>query len=371
MTTLLVSTSGITINTFSFTNTFGFGSVATLNDTFHFKIMINDPITNSMKTYESKSQQRLLQASGGTFPFLISWDTLDLENTTPGTGLPYTPAVGHVIGVWITNTSLNTNFPASDNFTYYGDDSELTYQYTVTEAPSGGGGGGAGDPYITTVSGKHYKLPTIDAPIRFYQGNVDGVTLTVNAQLRTIPSSDLLAYNMRSLITLSKSLTSKQIQRYEKDFSKNETLCFFDSFYIRYGDNELQINVWDGKIKVQKYVGKFAAKLIDNGETALKASGIYSKYKGTTLAVSVGPATIYMSTYESPIVRSGIVVDAPHMAAGNGAIVNVLASKDLVLASLDESKTDVAREDAKKTRVVKEIFSDHAGTRIRNIVTFH
>jgi hypothetical protein len=236
---------------------------------------------------------------------------------------------------------------------------------------SSGGGpiipGGGGDPYITTASGKQYKLPAIDAPIRFYQGEVDGETLTVNAQLRTINSSELLAYNLKSLIGMKGKLTHKQMAAYSKSLSKDEKLCFFESFYIKHGEKELAVNVWDGKIKVQKYVGKFDAKLLEGGETALAASGVYSNYKGATLSVRAGSATINMSAYLSPIVRSGITVDAPAMAAGNGVIVNVLAAKDMTLSGLEDTKA-VARADAKDLRVHKEMFSDHMGTRVRNVL---
>jgi len=230
-------------------------------------------------------------------------------------------------------------------------------------------GGASGDPYVTTVKGAQYKLPTIDAPIRFYQGEVGGKTLTVNAKLRTISSAELLAHNLRSMITLSKSLSAKQIRKYATDLSKEETLCFFESFFVKHGDNELKVNVWDGKIKVQKYVGKFSTTLIADGETALAGSGIYSKYKGVSLVVKAGSASIQLSAYQSPIVRSGISVDAPNMADGNGVIVNILSSKDMTLASLEDAESVVSRKDETTVRVRKEMFSDHAGTRVRNIVT--
>lgn len=196
--------------------------------------------------------------------------------------------------------------------------------------PSAGGSpapspGGAGDPYVTTVKGAQYKLPAIDAPIRFYQGEVDGKTLTVNATLSTISSTELLAYNLRSMINLSKTLSAKHSRKYAADLSKEETLCFFESFFVKHGDNELQVNVWDGKIKVQKYVGKFGTALIADGESALGGSGVYSKYKGVSLVVKAGSASIQLSAYQSPMVRSGISVDAPNMADGNGVIVNILS----------------------------------------------
>ena len=256
---------------------------------------------------------------------------------------------------------------------YYRVGAENTAGTTYTDGSanltlSSGGVGGGGDPYVSTANGASYKLPTMDGAIRFYQGEVDGETLTVNATLRTISSTELLAYNLRSMINMKDKMSAKALARYTAGLSKEETLCFFESAYVKHGDRELAANLWDGKIKIQKYVGHFDAKLVDGGEAALKGSGIYSNYKGTTLSVRAGSATIQLSTYLSPIVRSGITVDAPNMRSGNGVLVNILSSSDMMVKSLEDVETVVAKKDTTKVRVAREVFTDHAGTRMKNIV---
>jgi hypothetical protein len=260
-----------------------------------------------------------------------------------------------------TQYSFNVQAFSAPNPSGYLAGSDVLYRTPQTPSASG-------DPYVTTANGASYKLPTMDAPIRLYQGTVDGETLTVNATLRTISSTELLAYNLRSMINMKDKMSAKALARYTAGLSKSETLCFFESAYVKHGDRELAVNLWDGKIKIQKYVGRFDAKLLDNGETALKGSGIYSNYKGATLEVRAGSATIQLSAYLSPIVRSGISVDAPNMRSGNGVLVNILSSSDMTLKSLEDVETVVVKKDTTKVRVAREVFTDHAGTRMKNIV---
>lgn len=247
---------------------------------------------------------------------------------------------------------------------------------TGPSGPSGAtgtnGAGAAADPYITTISGVHYKLPTMDGAIRMYQGSVNGKTLTVNATLRTLPSSELLTHNITSAIRLSKTIGSKATQKFMKDIcTKDTTMCFFESFFVQHGDNKLAVNVWD-EMKVLHYTGGFETEVLKNGDKALQGSGVYSNYAGKTLKVSLAKdAHVYISSFDSPIIRNGIFVDAPEMSTGNGVCVNTLAQKDMTIAALDDVMTVAPRKDAKSGKVKQEIFADHNGSRIRNIVIYN
>lgn len=282
------------------------------------------------------------------------------------TGIPTLTRSGYTFNGW--NTQQNgsgTAYAVGSSLTVTGDIT-LYSAWTV----SGGGGGGAGDPYITTVTGTSYKLPVMDGAIRFYQGTVDGKTLTINATLKTQGSQDLLAHNLRSVVEFSKTMGPKKTEAYMRNLcEKNETLCFFENFYIQHGEKALAVNVWDSKLKVFHYTGGFKTAAIDNGDKALSASGIYSKYTGSTLRIELNDtASISVSVYNSPMIRSGIFIEVPAMTEGNGVLVNVLSKADMTLRALDDTAA-VAKRDTKDVVMKRELFADHDGTRVRNVLT--
>jgi hypothetical protein len=252
-----------------------------------------------------------------------------------------------------------------------GTGSSSTASASVTPSSGGGGGGGAADPYITTVSGISYKLPVMDAPIRFYQGEVDGELLTVNATLRTQSSRELLDDNLKSLITLSSTLGAKRATAiYKHLLEKEETLCFFDKIYISHGDKKFVAQIWDSNIRVKEYSGGFKTQIHQNTAKALSMTGVYTDYAGNTLDLKIGDTgLVSISIYASPMIRNGICVNVPEMSKGNGVVVNLLSKADMTLASL-EDKSPVVTKDTARLRIAKESFIDHAGTRVRNIVTY-
>jgi hypothetical protein len=233
------------------------------------------------------------------------------------------------------------------------------------------GGGGAGDPYITTVSNKSYKLPIMDAPIRFYQGVVDNKVLTVNATLKTISSKDLVAENIVSFLQLKDSLNPSQTKQTIKEiFEKQEILSFFEKVYIHYDNNELQLNVWNQKLEVESYKGCFKTSAHEDLSITSKCTNVYGSYKNQTLKIDVGSsASVLVSVYDAPMVRSGIFVEAPNMELGNGVIVNTLSPSAMTLSGVQE-KRPVETNDSGIRKVTKEYFVDAAGYRTREIVSY-
>lgn len=229
------------------------------------------------------------------------------------------------------------------------------------------GGGMLGDPYVTTASGAHYKLPTLDAPIRVFQGEVEGKTLTVNAQLRTIPNTELMASNFRSYFDLKSKVPTAKLKVLEKSVLNTETLCFFEKFYISHGGVELVLNVWDQKFKVESYLGgRFPSTVIDGEHLMGRCSNIYKDYKSQTVKLQIGrSASVLVSVYDAPMVRNGIFLEGIPLARGNGAMVNVLSSKDMTLGALD-SATPVVKRDA-PLYVKREAFIDKDGYREKKI----
>ena len=77
---------------------------------------------------------------------------------------------------------------------------------------------------------------------------------------------------------------------------------------------------------------------------------------------------MFVSVYNSPMVRNGIYVTSDRV--GNGVIVNTLSESAMRLSSLT-SLEPVSIMDAKKKKVLVETFADSEGLRTRNITTYH
>ena len=242
-------------------------------------------------------------------------------------------------------------------------------QYMIFQsfAAYGSGGGGAGDPYVTTVDGVRYKLPIMDGPVRFYQGAVDGKTLTINASLRTFENTDMIAENIRSYNDLKGKVPAYKLNEVAKSIFKAETLAFFEKFHINYDGTEMTVDVWDHKFKIESYTGKrFPSTLVDGKALTQKYTGIYQEYKSQTLKLQIGSAALFLSVYPAKLLKNGIFFEATDMESGNGVIVNTLSQKDMTLKSL----TDLTPAPNKNTRPQEktEWFLDKDGYRTKKIM---
>jgi len=224
-----------------------------------------------------------------------------------------------------------------------------------------------GDPYVTTLSNIHYKLPAINAPVRFFQTIEDGKLLTINAQLKTISSADLDISNIQSLLVLKNKMNRKQYNNVMKKVLTPEDLSFFERVSIQYGDEKLVMNLWNSKFEVLGNSMKVKAQVVDRPEL-ITNTGIYTGYKATTLQFNFGSTSLFLSVYNSPMIRNGISVETSAHKC-NGVIVNTLKQADMVLPSLD-SVAPVPTVDSAKAYTHAETFIDHDGLRTRNIVTY-
>jgi hypothetical protein len=232
-----------------------------------------------------------------------------------------------------------------------------------------GGGGGAGDPYVTTFSNISYKLPTMDAPIRYFQTMDGGKLLTVNVQLKTVERSDMEDDTLRSLIVLRKKMTTKQYINIIHKLMKPETLCFFERVSIQYGEQRLVVNLWDSKFELVENTLRCGVEKVDRPDLLKKAGGIYDGYKADTIKLTLGRTDVFLSVFDSPMIRNGIYVESTATKGANGVIVNALSPTAMTLRSL-ASVEPVSTRDSLKATTKVETFVDHEGLRSRNIVTY-
>ena len=246
----------------------------------------------------------------------------------------------------------------------------LSSPFAVTTFLTGsGGGGGGGDPYVTTFSNISYKLPALNAPIRYFQTMEGGKLLTVNAQLKTVERSEMSDDTLRSLIVLRKKMTTKQYTAIIEKLSKPETLCFFERVSVQYGDQRLVVNLWDSKFELVENTLKCGVEKVDRPDLLKKGGGIYDGYKGETVKLMLGGTSVFLSVYDSPMIRNGISIESRSLKDANGVIVNALSAGAMTLRSLASVEPVSTRNSLKAVSRV-ETFVDHDGVRTRNIVTY-
>jgi len=206
----------------------------------------------------------------------------------------------------------------------------------------------------------------MDGPIRFFQGKVDGHTLTVNAHLRTMMNEELVADNMRSYLKFKDKMPKDRLKELESAIHKEEKLAFFEKFYIKYKDSEIVLNVWDHKFKIESYSGKFASEPADGNVYTNKYSNIYSNYQCSALRFKIGAtASIVVAVYPGKLIKNAIFIEAPSMEDGNGVLINVLDAQNMSLSSLTSVKPVVKRDF--KLREQVEWFLDHDGYRTTTV----
>ena len=245
-----------------------------------------------------------------------------------------------------------------------GDSTGTAFQTVVS-----GGGGGAGDPYVTTFSNISYKLPTMDAPIRYFQTMDGGKLLTINVQLKTVENAELADDTLRSLIVLRKKMTTKQYAAMVAKVMKPETLCFFERVSIQYGEQRLVVNLWDSKFELVENTLRCGVEKVDRADLLKKSGGIYNGYTTDTVKLTLGRTAVFLSTYDSPLIRNGIYVESAALKGANGVVVNALSLEAMKLSSLSCTEP-VATKDSLKAVTKVETFVDHEGLRSRNIVTY-
>jgi hypothetical protein len=233
----------------------------------------------------------------------------------------------------------------------------------------GGGGGGAADPYVTTFSNISYKLPALDAPIRYFQTMEGGKLLTVNAQLKTVERSDMADDTLRSLLMLRNKMTAKQYSNIVEKLRKPELLCFFECISIQYGEQRLVVNLWDSKFELVENTLRCPVEKVDRPDLLKKAGGIYNGYKAETIKLTLGGTSVFLSVYDSPMIRNGITIESRALKGANGVIVNALSPGAMTLRSLASVEPVSTRNSLKAVSRI-ETFVDHDGVRSRNIVTY-
>jgi hypothetical protein len=193
--------------------------------------------------------------------------------------------------------------------------------------------------------------------------------LTVNVQLKTVEREELSDDTFRSLLVLKNKGSAKQFAVLAAKLAQPETLCFFERVSIQHGDQRLVVNLWNSRFELVENTLRCGVEKVNRPDLLLKAGGIYNGYATQTLRLTIGRTAVFLSTFNSPMVRNGISIETGSLKGANGVIVNALSEKAMVLSSLD-SVEPVATRDSLKAVTKVETFIDHEGVRTRNVISY-
>lgn len=215
----------------------------------------------------------------------------------------------------------------------------------VSGTPIVPNGGGAGDPYIKTLAGELYKLPSFNGFLRLYQGEVNGKILTVNAQTRIDDNvegmnADTLSANKRLLNPVS-----------ENKLLMTSPMSFFERVYIQHGDVDMVVNIMDG-FHIEK--DGFNVERVGNVQKYLAGWKIYEHLNGDIYNIWVtSEVSIRIGIIPIKSIRNSVEIIG--VSGGNGAIVNKLSLKAMSLKKLTDKK-EVEKKDYAIRRHIPEVF---------------
>ena len=328
----------------------------TLSATLAWAAFTTTPISDTNSNPVTGYTIRTYTVSGGNKTLVSTASKTTGQVTVSGSNVTLT---NPITGLSASNTYIFSVTATDSN-------SKTSAEYDSNSITPDGSAAIVGDPYVTTVAGAVYKLPTMNAPIRFYQGSVNGKTLTINVSLKTIENVDMFDANFKSYLKLKDSIPVQHRKRMGNNLLKKETLSFFERVYVEYGDSTLQVNLWNHTFEVEARQGPLNAHAVDGTELLGNYSHAYKDYKNSTICFRFGDAKLYMSVYKAPMVRNGLYLEAPAMTDGNGVVVHTLSRADMTIDSLTAT-SPVPKRNSKSIKTINEIFIDHKGTRTRTI----
>lgn len=265
--------------------------------------------------------------------------------------LPAATKTGFTFRGWLLPNAGGTGM---DNSSYTPTaDVTLVAQWEMVKPGSGSpssSGSSAGDPYVSTIAGKIYKLPAFNGALRLYQGTVNGETLTVNATTRI--DDDKAAMDADTALANAKLATPVS-----RSLEMTEAMSFFDKIHVQLGESHAVFSVYDGFRQLSALPAGW--RLADKGTVADYLSGLpfYAHLAGSVHELSPCPGvTIRLGVVPIRHIRSTVEVAAPDMALGSGALVHRLSRKQMAIRKLEDTKPIAAAKDAPVKRVLREAF---------------
>lgn len=338
---------------------------------FYFEVTINDQV--GFETAVAPDAPLGVSAVAGARRATVSWTTYVSPNDADG-GSDIT---GYKV-YWYTGATLvSSSFAATSPAIISGLTNGTAYTFKVTASNNAGGNptesalsaassavtpsngaAAVGDPYISTLDGKIYKLPSFNGHIRLYQGYAAGRLLTVNATTRI---DDDKAAMDADTATMNGRLSAPVKQ----DLRMSEAMSFFERLYIAYAGETMIVNIYNG-FKVEQGAS-WPVEVVGTVQKFLNAFSFYGDLTGYVLEILPCPDVIVrIGIVPIRHIRNSIEIIAPNMVEGNGVFVNRMSRKEMTIRKLSDL-APVEKKDAAIKRTICETFVCDAKTTSVNI----
>lgn len=338
---------------------------------FYFEVTINDQV--GFEIAVAPDAPLGVSAVAGARRATVSWTTYVSPNDADGGSDITGYRVYWYTGATLVSSSLAATSPAIISGLTNG----TAYTFKVTASNNAGnvptesalsaassavtpsnGAAAVGDPYVSTLDGKIYKLPSFNGHIRLYQGYAAGRLLTVNATTRI---DDDNAAMDADTATMNGRLSAPVKQ----DLRMSEAMSFFERLYIAYAGETMIVNIYNG-FKVEQGAS-WPVEVVGTVQKFLKAFSFYGDLTGYVLEILPCPDVIVrIGIVPIRHIRNSIEIIAPNMAEGNGVFVNRMSRKEMTIRKLSDL-APVEKKDAAIKRTICETFVCDAKTTSVNI----
>jgi len=340
---------------------------------FYFEVTINDQV--GFEDANPPDPPTGVSAVAGARRATVSW------NPVVGTADGGSDITGYKVYWYTGDTEVGSSaFTTKDDTSLVvsGLTNGVTYTFKVTARNNAGGvptesltksaasspvtpsngAAAVGDPYVSTLDGKIYKLPSFNGHIRLYQGYAAGHLLTVNATTRI--DDDKAAMDADTA-----GMNGRLASPVKQDLRMSEAMSFFERLYIAYAGETMIVNIYNG-FKVEQGAS-WPVEVVGNVKKFLKAFSFYGHLSGYVLEIlPCSDVIVRIGIVPIRHIRNSIEIIAPNMAEGNGVFVNRMSRKEMTLRKLSDL-APVEKKDAAIKRTICETFVCDAKTTSVNI----
>ena len=229
--------------------------------------------------------------------------------------------------------------------------SETTYDVTIGSSGGGGGGGGGGatgDPYITTFSGKTYKMDDFTGFVRMLQGTIDNKLFTINAETNLLTKEEIT-----DLIIMRNK--TKKTSVLEPHLCNDKFPAYFTKLYVQWGDDNMIIDLKQHNIisdtRNQDY--ELVVSDVQEYNWSNKTS------KAIKMMIPFGEVTLVVKKFDNLDVRNGFtVLNHEKIENRSGALEHTIYTKDIKLKKLNTLTPLKRLIDRAPKRFSKETFNE-------------